>query len=341
MSIKSICFVGCVLVSAAIACNAPSPAAGGTTPSAPAAATTAAPDAVFTPSITPTTAPVVPTVPAEGGFTGGTPLDVSGLPILQILPMGMGPFFCNGTAATTPTVTLENAANRIMHLCFYNFPVTEGSYSFTVTLTEPDGVTQHTETYTVGATDTGVTIVNSLNELVGQGYTEADLGTGAQPNLGMFVNTEANIPVGTWMVSVSAPSAPGGAIEVAATPVNVVHTSPLVSAVGSLNTNLLVDADMAHTAGDTIYVFGTDYAPNTPLMVVFYYEDPALPPTEFETAQLRALVGTNVTTDAQGKFRVDFVVGPSTPTANYYVIAEPAIPADYPFNPFTGGFIIE
>jgi hypothetical protein len=336
MPTRLISLVGCMLLIAAIACNAPSPGSGGTT-AAPAAATTAVtadvPTAV-TPSITPTTAA---TVPPEGGFTSGTPLDVSTLPNFDILPMGMGPFLCGGNPST-PSVTLEEGSNNLTQLCIYNVPISEGSYSFTVRLIAPDN-TEYTEVFTLGAIDTGVQVVDANNEIAGSAYSGAD---GFEvPFVSILLNTEANILVGTWQAEVSAPDAPGGAINIPLTPVTLGHSGPLASAIETVDGNPIRNADNAATTGETLHIFGTDYLPSTSMMVVFYYADPALPQTEFGTPTLRPLVGTTVSTDSQGKLTVDFVVGPSTPRGDYWVIIAPQITADYQFNPFTGGFKIE
>ena len=50
---------------------------------------------------------------------------------------------------------------------------------------------------------------------------------------------------------------------------------------------------------------------------------------------------TTVMTDAYGKFRAVFVVGPNTPLGHYLTIAEPTITPDMILSVWGGTFVIE
>jgi hypothetical protein len=286
------------------------------------------------PSITPA-ASSTPTDEPVNAFSQGVSPKLNALLILEIPAIGDGPFQC-ASLVQVPTLVFQ-PIDEVARLCLYHFPVDQGSYTIDVSLTAPDG-TAFRETYTLVEAEFGMKVLDARGDSAGTGSLEYP---GAPPTVSITINTAANIPAGVWTVSASAEDAPGGPIRAGPVSADFTQQTPLVSAVGSAEVDPLHRPATAFSDGETIHVFGTAYQPETSVVVVFYYEDPFLPLSEAGKTLLAPMYGTTLTTDAQGNFRVEFVVSASMPRGRYMVIAEAQIGQDYKIkNPFVGRFTI-
>jgi hypothetical protein len=277
-----------------------------------------------------------PPAQPEGGFLGGTPLDPSSLPILPILPQGVGPLFCEGQF-DGPAISIRNATNEQMQLCLYNFPVEPGSPDITVTLTHPDG-TAYVETFTFVAEGESVR-VEGLSGGTSGSIPAGDFAPPGPPSISIAIYTPANFPSAGWTGSAS--TADGG-INVPPTPLTLERFGPQVSVLTDpAGVNPFIFPDQSFSAGGPVFVYGLGYDPNAQLTVAFYREDETLGQSDFGSPQLRPEYATVLTTDAGGQFVVQFAVVAATVRGSYFTVTDHAITADTPADPFAGRFSIE
>ena len=216
-------------------------------------------------------------------------------------------------------------------LCLPGLGVTVDSPDFTVTLTAPDG-TIYTETYAYQDVDGRVNVSGAKG---GRGSIFEPNGPDPTQSVGVFLHTAANVPAGQWMVSAASAD---GSVTVGPATVTLEQTNRVFSVEEQAVTNPLLSPERIFGAGETLYVFGAAYAPDTAYLVVFYLEDPALGNDERGRPQLSARYATSVVTDGAGGFGTEFVVGTASPTGEYFPFVETAfldsVGVSFFFTPF-------
>lgn len=310
----------------------------GPTPTVPVLVPTVTSPAAQPPDSPPTSEPggEEPVPEPEGGFLGGQVLDAATLPVLPILPAGLGPLFCEGQFEE-PAIDVRNVTNEQMQLCLYNFPTEASSPDITITLTHPDG-TVYTETFVYVSDGLSVS-VEGLSGGTSGSMPVGDFVPPGPPSIGITLFTPASFPSSGWTATASTAD---GSINVPPTPLTLGRFGLQVGVVDDpASANLFVLPTQTFSAPNTLSVFGLGYGPNTQVTVAFYREDETLGQSPLGMAQLRPEYATFVMTDAEGNFDVEFAVGAATVQGDYFTVAEPIISAETLTNPFAGRFSIQ
>lgn len=296
----------------------------------------ATPGAEPTPVEPPDPAADPPPAQPGGGFLRGTVLDASSLPILPILPQGVGPLFCEGQF-DGPAIAIRNVTNEQMQLCLYNFPTEPDSPDITVTLTHPDG-TVFAETFTFVSEGESVRVEGQSGGTSGS-IPAGDFAPPGPPSISIAIYTPANFPSTGWTGSASTAD---GSIDVPPTPLTLERFGRQVSVVADPSgVNPFVLPTQSLFAAGSIFVYGLGFDPNAQVTVAFYREDETLGESPLGTPQLRPEYATVLTTDAEGKFNVEFAVDEATVKGSYFSVADHVISTETPANPFAGRFSIE
>jgi hypothetical protein len=284
------------------------------------------------------TATAVTPLPA-GGFTTGTPVDVTTLPILANAPGGGEPMPCV-SESSEPSITWGYGIFPKQALCLNNFPTAPESPGFTIILTDPTGRTfQESFTYNQDR------ILNSAGAEVGYVNQEGSSidGNPVTPGVSVQVYLPANLSCGNWS---AAASMQDGSINIGATPLTLECQSPRLSVLSDLNTNPFISPvynwqGPSFAFGETIYVVGSAYPPNSNITVAFYQMDPSAGSSETGAMLHTAKYAVSVMTDSLGNFQTSFVVDSWTRGGGYYVVAAPAITPDIKLHMSSPQFSIE
>jgi hypothetical protein len=318
-----------LLMLAALACNIP---AAGDHSSEP------LPPTEGPPMPTPTPEPVSSAVGPEGGFTTSAPIDPAALPQLAVPGAGGELAFCEYTGEG-PAITMVTITDDRQMICLVNFPTVAGSPDITLTLGIPDGES-YTEIISYRQEGDRIRLVGTYGEidagiLIPDGeYIPLD----APPSVFVEIYTPGNMMAGEWTAEASTAD---GSINLPETILPLSRYRPITSVLPTPETNPFYSSDKEFSTGNTIYVVGTGYAPNTPITVAFYWEEPGqFHPVHTNMPLIVAQYATTVTTDAQGNLTAEFVVGDTTRRGQFYIVAEPQITAEKWVNPMTDGFII-
>lgn len=338
-----------VLVLASLACAAPPITINVGATTAPAATSASAPTdtPVAAVSATPEQATAQPTAvpptemptdtpepsPVPEGFLSGTPVDPTGLPILNYPVAGMGPLVCQGQP-TGPDIDFTESLRGFHLLCLYYWPVDLGSPDFTVTLTDPNGVA-YTDTFSYVQGQNGVQIVNQNGDYMGEPVSPDVVGPDYPPSIEMLLPTLGNFVTGTWTLEAHTVD---NSVSVGPRQMDVQHSGTLVTVSDQ------EEADPFHPLGTTfhpnslIYVTGAMYPPNASVFVAFYWKDDSLGNGTYGVGLLRPQYATRITTDANGNFEVQFGVTGNTLATRYFTVAAQNISTDTNANPFIGTF---
>ncbi|HET9910295.1 MAG TPA: hypothetical protein VFQ13_00325 [Anaerolineales bacterium] len=269
----------------------------------------------------------------EGGFTTGTPVDVTILPALANVPSGIEPTPCF-VESTEPSISWGYGVFPYEALCLNNFPTAPDSPGFTVTLTDPTGRT-FSESFTYSQEE----IIDSRGAKAG--FIENGNGMDgfpATPGINMKLYMPASFSCGDWSVSANSQD---GRINVAPTTLAMECQGPRLSVLSQLDTNPFISPAYnwdgpAFANNETFYVVGTTYSPNTAITVALYQDDPSAGTSENGFPLGTAKYAVSIVTDNTGNFQAPFTVGTATQRGAYYVIAAPTITPDirlYHFGP--------
>lgn len=277
--------------------------------------------------VVPQTVVVTESVP-QGGFTTGTPVDVSSLPALQGVggDGGTAPCFAEGTQ---PVINFGSGMFPHAMLCLNNFPTAPDSPGFTVTLTDPTG-----RTFQESFTYSGEDILDSRGKKVGSVEDGQSVdGYPGTPGVSIWVYLPANFPCGDWSVSAQTQD---GTINTGPTMLAMGCSHPLTSVVTTPDLDPFhYAAKVLFTRGETLHAVGSAYPPNTAITVALYQEDPSAGKPDIGYMIGTARYATSVMTDGAGNFQAPFLVGSETPAGLYYVVAAPVITPDI-FLPYFG-----
>jgi hypothetical protein len=269
----------------------------------------------------------------EGGFTTGTPVDVTTLPALANVPSGIEPAPCF-VESSEPSITWGYGAFPYEALCLNNFPTAPDSPGFTVTLTDPTG-----RSFSESFTYSQDVILDSRGAQAGSIESGNGMdGFPATPGINLKLYMPASFTCGDW--SVSANSQDGG-INVAPTTLAMECQGPRLSVLDRLDTNPFISPDYswdgpAFANHETAFIVGTAYPPNTAITVALYQDDPSAGTAEGGFPLGTAKYAVSIVTDHAGSFQVPFAVGSGTQRGAYYIIAAPTITPDirlYHFGP--------
>lgn len=281
---------------------------------------------------------VAPTTPApEGGFTTGTPVDVTTLPALAKVPSGIEPTPCF-VESTEPSINWGYGAFPYEALCLNNFPTAPDSPGFTVTLTDPTG-----RTFSENFTYSQEGVINSRGTKAG--FIENGNGIDGfpgTPGINMELYMPASLSCGDWSVSASMQD---GSINIAPTTL-AVDCDKRLSVLSDLNTNPFISPAYnwdgpAVANNETIYVVGAGFSPNTAITVALYQDDPSAGESEGGFPLGTAKYAVSLMTDNAGNFQAPFIVGSGTQRGAYYVIAAPTIPPDIRLYHFGARFSVK
>ncbi len=287
--------------------------------------------------VVPQTVVVTETV-QEGGFTTGTPVDVTALPALATVPSGLEPTPCF-VEGSEPSITWGYGTFPYESLCLNNFPTAPDSPGFTVTLTDPTG-----RTFSESFTYSHEGIIDSRGTDAGWIQNSSD-SADFPATLGVTIEAyiPASLPCGDWSVSANTQD---GRINIAPTTLTMVCQGPRLSVLPQLDTNPFVSPAYnwdgpAFANNETIYVVGTAYPPNTAITVALYQDDPSAGKAEGGFPLGTAKYAVSIMTDSSGNFQAPFVVGSATQRGAYYVIAAPTITPDIRLYHFGARFSIK
>jgi hypothetical protein len=267
-----------------------------------------------------------------GGFTTGTPVDVSALPALEGVGGGGEPSPCF-VDSTEPSISWGYGMYPHESLCLNNFPTAPDSPGFTLTLTDPTGRTFR-ESFTYDQDK----IINSTGD--NAGYVQGGSNSEADPATpGVNISVFMPLGCGNWTVSANTQD---GAISVGPTILTMECRIPQISVLPDLDINPFTSSDGGtFVNGETFYVVGMTYSPNTAITVALYQEDPAA-----GTPKVGYMIGvpkyaTSLMTDSSGNFQAPFLVGSATQRGAYYVVAAPVITTNIYLGYFGARFSIK
>lgn len=276
---------------------------------------------------------VVTEAAPEGGFSAGTPVDVSGLPVLMQIPGGGAAASCFAETAQAP-IGWGYGIFPYESLCLNNFPVADGM-GFTVTVTDAAGHTfSETFTHSQGS------ILNSTGTPAGWSESEIDPTSAA---IGVYVYLPASFSCGDWSVSAQAQD---GSITVGPATLAMDCSRPRLSVLSDLSINPFRSPEHGFKGptfanGQTFHVIGTAYPPDTAITIALYQEDPSAGKSETGYPLGTAKDAVSVMTDHAGNFQVSFIIGNGTLKGLYWAIAAPTITPDMRLDPFGTKFSIE
>jgi hypothetical protein len=332
------------LTLAALACALPSEpeidqvadAVEGTVAAELAAATAAAAGAQAGPTQAPATQNPQPTAQAEasptlapdskGAFSTGTE-DGSGLPVLEIPPIGAGGGDCVGPQGGPPTISHVSFVNDLGAFCLVNFPNANNTrINMNITAS---GWNYFAEFYIVESK-----LYAPDNRIVAE--LDPNIGGGSVPGYFLWAVFPAYLPQGPW--TVTATSTDGAASS--STTVDLNSWLPYMSVypVPAPENPLLpdpthIDASGPYGDGDEIDISGKGYPRSTSITVALYQRRGG------DALGLDPILKTTVSTDGSGFFRILFTVGPGLEAGvQYYIVPDPQNTANGFINPFDGAF---
>jgi uncharacterized lipoprotein YbaY len=270
----------------------------------------------------------------EGGFTTGTPVDVATLPALEGMGGDDGGIGLCFVESTEPSISWGSAA-RGPSLCLNNFPTAPDSPGFTVTLTDPTGRT-FSESFTYNQRD----IIDSRGTDVGEIQEGSNSESyRATPGVRIWIYMPASFPCGNWSVSASTQD---GSINIGPMTLARECRYSQTSVVSSLDINpFRSSAKETFVNGETLYIVGAAYPPNTAITVALYQENPSAGTPEVGYMVGTAKYAVSVMTDNSGSFQAPFLVGNGTLRGAYWAVAAPVITSDIRLSPFGARFSIE
>ncbi len=268
----------------------------------------------------------------KSGVTTGTPVDVSPLPRLSGVGGGGEPSPCF-VDSTEPSISWGYGMYPHESLCLNNFPTAPDSPGVTVTLTDPTGRTFR-ESFSYNKDK----IVNSTGDDAGY-IQEGDDFEGYESTPGINIGVFMPLGCGNWSISAQTQD---GAIKVGPTILTMECTRPNISVLSNPEVNPFRSSDGGTFGdGDTFYVVGMIYPPNTTITVALYQEDPAAATPEVGYMTGAARYATSVMTDSSGNFQAPFLVDSGTQRGPYYAVAAPVITTDIYLYYFGARFTIK
>lgn len=255
---------------------------------------------------------IPPFVETNGGFNAAY-REVNDIPSLP-MPLGaMGPIPCE-QSPEMEFFSLNSIHESEKLLCVWGYPLEVGSPPLTLTLTAPDGQT-YTDTFTIEAGESTPNVINSSGEVVGF----VDEVISPAPVIMINLNFSANLPGGFWEIGgTNGDFSTGGAFTIE-------RQEPFVSILESTSANGPFDSfDTYGTffdTGDRVPIAGTGYAPNSEVVIAAYI--PLEPDPETGALIYTAPFAATVTTDENGNFQTEFIVGEATMNGEFVIVADP------------------
>jgi hypothetical protein len=254
-----------------------------------------------------------PFVETNGGFNAPY-REVNDLPSLPMPVGGAMPPACE-QSPEMEVFSVNSVFEAEKFLCVYGYPQEIGSPPLTLTLTAPDGQS-YTETFTIEQGESLLNLVNSAGEA--SGFVDDYISPA--PVIMINLNFSANLPGGTWEVEgTNGDFGAGGSFVVE-------RQEPFVSILDSASANGPFDSfDTYRTTfdtGDRVPIAGTGYTPNTEIVIAAYIPLPE-PDPETGMLQYTAPFAATITTNANGNFQTEFIVGEGTMNGEFIIVADP------------------
>lgn len=254
-----------------------------------------------------------PFIEANGGFNAPY-REVNDLPGLQ-MPIGAAmPPPCE-QSPEIEVFSVNSIHETSKFLCVFAYPQEIGSPPLTLTLNAPDGQS-YTEIFTI---EQGADLVNLFNS-AGEESGFVDDFISPQPVIMIGLNFSANLPGGSWQVI-----GDNGDFSAAAT-FEIERSQPFVSILDSSSANGPFDSFNAYNnlfdTGDRVQIAGTGYTPNAEIVIAAYIPLPDADP-ETGMEQYTAPFAATITTDADGNFLTEFIVGEGTMNGEFVIVADP------------------
>ncbi len=254
-----------------------------------------------------------PFIETNGGFNAPY-REVNDIPSLPMPVGAMGPMPCE-RSAEMEVFSIINLLETDKLLCVYDYPREVGSPPLTLTLSAPDGHA-YTETFTI---EQGVSTPNLVGS-TGKAQGFVDEVMSSEPVIMINLNFSANLPGGTWEIEGT-----NGSLNTEGSFV-IERQEAFVSILNSATANGPFDSfdtyGTVFDTGDRVPIAGTGYAPNSEVVIAAY-----IPLTDFdsETGEMMytAPFAATVTTDANGNFQTEFIVGEGTMNGEFIIVADP------------------
>lgn len=132
------------------------------------------------------------------------------------------------------------------------------------------------------------------------------------------------LPCGDWSISANTQD---GSLNVGPTILTQECHYPQTSVTPDLNMNPIKYTHSRNNTfanGETLYIVGTTYPPNTAITVALYQENPSMGMGALGTAKY----AVSVTTDNAGHFQVPFLVSNETLRGTYWAVAASTITSE-------------
>ncbi len=254
-----------------------------------------------------------PFIETDGGFNAPY-REVNDLPVLQMPAGGAMPPPCEQSDEMEPYILTQTFENS-QFLCVFAFPLEVGSPPLTLTLTDPNGQA-YTETFTLEQGTDMIDLINSAGEKAG--FVDDFLSS--QPVIMVWLDFSADLPGGTWQAL-----GENGEMGTAGSFV-IEHLKPFISILDTLATNGPFHNFNAYSTlfdtGDRVQIAGTGYTPDTDFVIAAYIPMPDHDP---ETGMMTytAPFAATITTDANGNFLTEFIVGEGTMSGEFIIVIDP------------------